>query len=55
MNQKIYEEYAKLAVEIGINLKEGQDVEITASTKCADFVKEIVKVCYADKARSVQV
>lgn len=55
MNQKIYEEYAKLAVEIGINLKEGQDVEITASTKCADFVKEIVKVCYADKARSVKV
>ena len=54
MNQKIYEEYAKLAVEIGINLKEGQDVEITASTKCADFVKEIVKVCYADKARSVK-
>ena len=55
MSQKIYEEYAKLAVEIGINLKEGQDVEITASTKCADFVKEIVKVCYADKARSVKV
>ena len=55
MNQKIYEEYAKLAVEIGINLKEGQDVEITASTKCADFVKEIVKVCYEDKARSVKV
>ena len=55
MNQKIYEEYAKLAVEIGINLKEGQDVEITASTKCADFVKEIVKVCYADQARSVKV
>lgn len=55
MNQKNYEEYAKLAVEIGINLKEGQDVEITASTKCADFVKEIVKVCYEDKARSVKV
>ena len=55
MNQKIYQDYAKLAVEIGINLKEGQDVVITASTRCADFVKQIVEVCYADKARSVRV
>lgn len=55
MNQKIYEDYAKLAVEIGINLKEGQDVVITASTKIADFVQEIVKACYMNKARSVSV
>ncbi len=55
MNQKIYEDYAKLAVEIGINLKEGQDVVISASTRIADFVKEIVKACYANKARSVSV
>lgn len=55
MNQRIYEEYAKLAVEIGINLKEGQDVVITASTRLADFVKEIVEVCYMNKAKSVRV
>ena len=43
MNQTIYENYAKLAVEIGINLQEGQDVVINASTNLATFVKEIVK------------
>ncbi len=55
MNQKVYENYAKLAVKIGINLQEGQDVVITASTRLNDIVKEIVKVCYENKARSVRV
>lgn len=55
MNQKIYENYAKLAVKIGINLQEGQDVLINASTRVGEFVKEIVKVCYENKARSVRV
>lgn len=55
MNQKIYENYAKLAVKIGINLQEGQDVVINASTRLVGFVKEIVKVCYENKARSVKV
>ena len=55
MNQTIYENYAKLAVEIGINLQEGQDVVINASTNLATFVKEIVKVCYENKARRVTV
>ena len=55
MNQKIYENYAKLAVKIGINLQEGQDVVITASTRLADIVTEIVKVCYENKARSVRI
>ena len=55
MNQKIYENYAKLAVKIGINLQEGQDVVITASTRLVAIVKEIVKVCYENKARSVRV
>ena len=55
MNQKVYENYAKLAVKIGINLQEGQDVVIAASTRTVDFVKEIVKVCYENKAKHVQV
>ncbi len=55
MNQKVYENYAKLAVKIGINLQEGQDVVITASTRLNDIVKEIVKACYESKARSVRV
>jgi len=55
MNKKIYETYAKLAVEVGINLQAGQDVEITASTKCVEFVKELVTACYDSKARHVHV
>lgn len=55
MNQKIYEDYAKLAVEIGINLQAGQDVIILASTRSADFVKEVVKVCYENKAKRVHI
>ena len=55
MNQKIYENYAKLAVKIGINLQKGQDVSITASTRLVDIVKELVKECYENGARSVKV
>lgn len=55
MNQKIYENYAKLAVKIGINLQKGQDVTIVASTNLVPIVKEVVKVCYENGARSVNV
>ena len=55
MNQKIYENYAKLAVKIGINLQRGQDVVINASTRLVDIVKEIVKQCYENGARYVSV
>ena len=55
MNQKIYENYAKLAVQIGINLQEGQDVTIVASTNLVPIVKEVVKVCYEKGARSVNI
>jgi len=55
MNKKIYENYAKLAVKIGINLQKGQDVIIVASTNLVDIVKEVTKVCYENGARSVEV
>ena len=55
MNQKVYENYAKLAVKIGINLQPGQDVVINASTRLVDIVKEVVKQCYENGARSVTV
>ena len=55
MNQKIYENYAKLAVKIGINLQPGQDVVVNASTRLVDIVKEVVKQCYENGARSVTV
>lgn len=55
MNQNIYEKYAKLAVQVGINLKEGQDVIVYASTSLADFAEIVVKECYACGARKVSV
>ena len=55
MNQKIYENYAKLAVKIGINLQPGQDVVVNASTRLVDIVKEVVKQCYENGARYVTV
>lgn len=55
MNKQIYETYAKLAVQVGINLKKGQDVCIYGSTNVTEFVKEIVKECYERGARSVRV
>ena len=54
MNQKVYENYAKLAVKVGINLQKGQDVNVFASTRQVEFAKEIVKECYANGARSVK-
>ena len=53
MNQKIYENYAKLAVKIGINLQPGQDVVVNASTRLVDIVKEVVRECYENGARRV--
>lgn len=55
MNKQIYETYAKLAVQVGINLEKGQDVCIYGSTNVTEFVKEIVKECYERGARSVRV
>lgn len=55
MNQKIYENYAKLAVKVGINLQKGQDVIISASTRQVDIVKEMVKACYENGAKEVRV
>ena len=55
MNQKVYENYAKLAVKIGINLQKGQDVTINASTRLVDIVKEVVRECYENGARRVTV
>lgn len=55
MNQVIYEKYAKLAVQVGINLQKGQDVVVFSSTSLADFVELIVQECYACGARRVSV
>ena len=55
MNQVIYEKYARLAVQVGINLQKGQDVIVFASTALADFAYQVVKECYACGARKVSV
>lgn len=55
MNQKVYEQYAKLAVNVGINLQPNQEVVVSASCECAEFVEHIVKECYEKGARKVRV
>lgn len=55
MNTEIFRKYAQLAVKVGVNLHPGQDVVITASTSTADFVTEVVRVCYEQGASSVTI
>ncbi len=55
MNKSIYKRFAKVAVKIGINLKKGQDVVLTISTKQSEFATYIVEECYKAGARSVSV
>lgn len=55
MKRNYLREYAELTVNTGINLQPGQYVEINACIENADLVREIVKVCYKQKAKNVSV
>lgn len=55
MTSLIYKKYAELIIKIGINLQEGQDVIITASTNSPKFVNAVVECAYKNGARSVTV
>lgn len=49
------EKYAELIVKVGINLKEGQEVIISAELDCPDFVTLVVEKCYNAGAKKVTV
>jgi aminopeptidase len=47
------EEYARLALRVGVNVKEGQDVTVLAYVEHAPLVRAIARVGYAEGARRV--
>ena len=53
--KKQIEEFAKLAVEIGVNVQKGQPLEIRATIDAVDIVRECVKVAYQKGASYVEV
>ena len=55
MNKRRLENYAKLIVKKGINLKSGQDVVIRADLDRPEFVKLVVETAYNAGARKVEV
>ena len=53
--QKELEEYARLIVQVGANVAEGQIVAINAQPQHLDFVRTLTKVAYENGARYVDV
>jgi aminopeptidase len=49
------EQYARLAVRVGINLRQGQDVSIIAEVEHVPLVRAITRAAYEEGARLVQV
>lgn len=55
MNKQLMKKFAKITVEIGANVKKGQQVIIVASTNQSEFVVALTEACYKRKAKSVSV
>lgn len=53
--QKNLEKYAEVAVKIGVNVQENQDLVINASIKAKDLVRKIVKKAYEKGCKNVLV
>jgi len=49
------EKYAKLAVEVGVNVQPGQLLVVTAPLVAAEYVRKVVKCAYEAGARYVHV
>ena len=46
MNQELNNKFAKLIINVGINLQERQGLVINAPIEAVELVREIVKVAY---------
>ena len=55
MKKNILKEYAKLIAQKGVNVQKGQEVWITAALDQPEFIKMLVKECYALGAKEVVV
>lgn len=53
--KKRLEEYAKLLIEVGLNVQKGQDLVINTPVACAEFARMCVKAAYNVGARDVTV
>ncbi|MBM7603513.1 aminopeptidase [Metabacillus crassostreae] len=53
--QSNLEKYAELAVRVGVNIQQNQNLTINASTEAAEFVRLVVKKAYEAGARNVYV
>jgi aminopeptidase len=53
--QQTLEKYAELAVRVGVNIQQNQNLTINASTEVAEFVRLVVKKAYEAGARNVYV
>lgn len=53
--QEKLEQYAKICVEVGVVLKEGQDLFITAPVESYEFTRMVVKEAYAHGAKTVTI
>ncbi|MGE5274924.1 MAG: aminopeptidase [Verrucomicrobiota bacterium] len=49
------DEYARLALRVGVNVEQGQDVTVLADVEHAPLARAIARVAYAEGARLVQV
>ncbi|MFC0270789.1 aminopeptidase [Metabacillus herbersteinensis] len=53
--QQNLEKYADLAVRVGVNIQQGQNLVVNAATSSAEFVRLVVKKAYEAGARNVYV
>ena len=55
IDEKTLKEYARLGVEVGVNVQPGQPLQIMASVEAYELVRECVKVAYEKSASRVMV
>jgi aminopeptidase len=55
MNKENLKKYAQLAVEVGVNVQEGQLLVINSPVECKEFTRLLVEAAYARKASNVMV
>ncbi|HNZ50006.1 MAG TPA: aminopeptidase [Bacilli bacterium] len=53
MKKERLQKYARLAVEVGVNVQEGQLLIINSPVECQEFTRLLVKAAYAKKAANV--
>ena len=53
ITQKQLENYAELAVKVGVNLQKGQELVVSIPVECAEFARMVTKSAYEAGAKRV--